>query len=136
MAFLGHIVLGEGIKVDPRKIKVVQSWPRPTTSTEISSFLVLAGYFQWFIEGFSSITAPWTRLMKKGSPFRGSDDCEASFRKLKTTLTTTPMLVLTTGSGMYIVYCDASRDGLRCILMQKGQVIAYASRQMKPHDKN
>ncbi|XP_070013681.1 uncharacterized mitochondrial protein AtMg00860-like [Nicotiana sylvestris] len=60
VAFLGHVVSAEGIKVDLRKIEEVQSWPRPTTATEIRSFLGLAGYYHQFVEGFSSIVAPLT----------------------------------------------------------------------------
>ncbi|XP_070042872.1 uncharacterized protein [Nicotiana tomentosiformis] len=108
VAFLGNVVSCKGIKVDPRKIEAVQSWPCPTTMTEIKSFLGLAGYYCWFIDGFSSIVAPLTRLTQKGAPFQWSDDCEASFHKLKTALTTTPVLVLPYGSGSYNVYCGAS----------------------------
>ncbi|XP_070013626.1 uncharacterized protein [Nicotiana sylvestris] len=102
MAFLGNGVLGGGIKMDPRKIEGVQSWPRPTIATEIRSFLGLVGYYRWFMEGFSSIAAPLTRLTQKGASFRRSDNCKVSFQKLKTTLTTTPVLVLPSGSGMWL----------------------------------
>jgi len=89
-----------------------------------------------FMEGFSSIAAPLTKLTHKGAPFRWSDECKARFQKLKTTLTTAPVLVLPSGSGSYTVYCDASRIGLGAVLMQGGKVIAYASRQLKVHEKN
>ncbi|XP_070030045.1 uncharacterized protein [Nicotiana sylvestris] len=80
-----------GIKVDPKKIEAVQSCPRPTSVIEIRSFLGLVGYYHRFVQGFSSIASPLTRLTQKGTPFRWSDDCEASFQKLKTALTTTPL---------------------------------------------
>ncbi|XP_075092142.1 uncharacterized protein LOC142172431 [Nicotiana tabacum] len=80
----------EGIQVDPKKIEAVQNWPRPTSATEIRSFLGLAGYYRRFVEGFSSIVAPLTRLTQKGAPFRWSDECKASFQKLKTVLTMAP----------------------------------------------
>ncbi|XP_070045847.1 uncharacterized protein [Nicotiana tomentosiformis] len=67
---------------------------------------------------------------------RWSDAYEESFQKLKTTLTTTPVLVLPSSSCSYTVYCDASRIGIGCVLMQEGRVITYASRQLKPHEKN
>ncbi|XP_070057442.1 uncharacterized mitochondrial protein AtMg00860-like [Nicotiana tomentosiformis] len=108
---------GEGIKVDPKKIEAVQSWPCPTTATEIRSFLGLAGFYRRFVKGFSSITAPLTRLTQKGAPFGWSDDCEASFQKLKTALTSAPVLVLPSGSGMYTVNYDTSHVGLGCVLM-------------------
>ena len=136
MPFWGHVVSAEGIKVDPKKIEAVQNWPRPTSVTEIRSFLGLAGYYRRFVEGFSSIASPLTRLTQKGVPFRWSDECEMSFQKLKTALTTAPVLVLPTGLGSYTVYCDASHIGLGAVLMQDGKVIAYASRQLKVHEKN
>ncbi|XP_070040171.1 uncharacterized mitochondrial protein AtMg00860-like [Nicotiana tomentosiformis] len=91
VAFLGHVVAGEGIKVDPRKIEAVQGWPLPTMATVIKSLSGLAGYYRRFVEGFWSITVPLTRLTYKGDPFRWSNDCEASFQRLKIALTTTPM---------------------------------------------
>ncbi|XP_070021933.1 uncharacterized mitochondrial protein AtMg00860-like [Nicotiana sylvestris] len=125
---LGHIVSGEGIKVFPKKIKVVQGWPHPTSVTKIRSFLGLTGYYKRFVQGFSSIASPLTRLTQKGAPFHWYDDCEASFQKLNTALTTTPVFVLPSGSGIYMVYYNASRVGLGCVLMQEGRAIAYASR--------
>ncbi|XP_070015175.1 uncharacterized mitochondrial protein AtMg00860-like [Nicotiana sylvestris] len=79
VAFLGHVISGKGIKVDPKKIEAVQSWPRPTSTNEIRSFLGLIGYYRLFVEGFSPIAAPLTRLTQKGDPFHWSDDCETSF---------------------------------------------------------
>ncbi|XP_070039921.1 uncharacterized protein [Nicotiana tomentosiformis] len=131
---LGYIVLAEGMEVDPKKIEVVQNWPRPTLATEIQSFLGLAGYYRRFVDGFSSIVAPLTKLTQKGAPFRWSVEYELSFQKLKTVLTTT--LVLPTGSGSYTVYCDASPFRPGAILMHDGRVIAYTSRQLKVHEKN
>ncbi|XP_070019695.1 uncharacterized mitochondrial protein AtMg00860-like [Nicotiana sylvestris] len=126
----------EGIQVDPKKIEAVKNWPRPISAIEIRSFLGLAGYYCRFIEGFSSIAAPMTRLTQKGARLRWLDECEASFQKLKTALTTAPMLVLPTGSRPYTVYCDVSRIGLGVVLMQHSKVIADASRQLNIHDKN
>ncbi|XP_019258040.1 PREDICTED: uncharacterized protein LOC109236325, partial [Nicotiana attenuata] len=104
-------VSGEVIKVDPKKIEAVQNWPRPTSVTEIRSFLGLAGYYRRFVQGFSSIASPLTKLTQKGAPFRWSDDCEESFQKLKTALTTAPVLVLPSGSGMYTVKYENQRPG-------------------------
>ena len=68
--------------------------------------------------------------------FQWSDDCEKSFAELKTRLTIALVLTLPEGSDGYVIYCDASRVGLGCVLMQRGKVIAYASRQLKVHEKN
>nr|XP_016489097.1 PREDICTED: uncharacterized mitochondrial protein AtMg00860-like [Nicotiana tabacum] len=72
MAFLGHVVSVKGIKVDPKKIEVVHSWPKSCSATEIRSFRGLAGYYRHFLERFSSIATPLTSLMQKGFPFRSS----------------------------------------------------------------
>ena len=77
-----------------------------------------------------------TRLTQKKVKFLWSESCEKSFQELKTRLTSAPILTLPDGVDGFVVYCDASRVGLGCVLMQKGKVIAYASRQLKPHEKN
>ena len=136
IAFLGHIVSAEGIRVDPRKVEAVQGWRQPTTVTEVRSFLGLAGYYRRFIEGFSSIALPLTRLTRKGVQFQWTEDCEQSFQTLKLRLTTAPILVLPSPDEEYVIYSDASGQGLGCVLMQGGKVIAYASRQLKKHEQN
>ena len=133
---MGHIVSSEGIKVDAQKIEAVKNWPRPTMPMEIRSFLGLAGYYRRFVEGFSSILAPLMKLTHEASKFQWNDASEKSFQDLKNKLISTPVLVLPEGTEGYTVYCDASRIGLGCVLMQHGKVIAYASRQLQPHEKN
>ncbi|XP_070049880.1 uncharacterized protein [Nicotiana tomentosiformis] len=135
-AFLGHVITGDGIKVDGQKIEAVMSWPRPLNPTEVRSFLGLAGYYRMFVEGFSSISAPLTKLTHKGAKFQWTEACEQSFQELKKRLTTTPVLTLPYGTEGYVVYCDASRIGLGCVLMQHGKVIVYASRQLQKHEQN
>ncbi|WMV46289.1 hypothetical protein MTR67_039674 [Solanum verrucosum] len=98
VAFLGHIVSGDEIRVDTQKIKAVQNWPRPISPTNIRSFLGLNGYYR--------------------------------------RLTIASVFTLPEGTQCFVVYCDASRVGLGYVLMQNGKVIAYASRQLKVHEKN
>jgi hypothetical protein len=104
--------------------------------TEIHSFLGLAGYYRRFIEGFSTIASPMTRLTRKEDKFEWSKECEISFQELKSRLTSTPILVLPKGQEGFVMYSDASNKGLGCVFMQHGRVIAYASRQLKPHEIN
>ncbi|KAJ9542719.1 hypothetical protein OSB04_029225 [Centaurea solstitialis] len=134
--FLGHIVNREGIKVDPSKIEAVMSWEVPKTPSEIRSFLGLAGYYRRFIEGFSRIAVPLTRLTKKSEPYVWGVEQEEAFETLKRKLCEAPVLTLPEGVEDMSVYCDASHLGLGCVLMQRGRVIAYASRQLKPHEAN
>nr|GEV69952.1 putative reverse transcriptase domain, ribonuclease H-like domain, aspartic peptidase domain protein [Tanacetum cinerariifolium] len=96
LRFLGHVINGNGIHVDPSKIEAVKNWKAPRTLTEVRSFLGLVGYYR--------------RL------------CNA------------PVLALPDGSEDFVAYCDASEIRLSCVLMQRGKVIAYASRQLKIHE--
>ncbi|WMV60292.1 hypothetical protein MTR67_053677 [Solanum verrucosum] len=88
------------------------------------------------VSGFSTIASPLTKLTQKTVKFQWSEACEKSFQELKKRLTTAPVLTLPEGTQGFVVYCDASRVGLGCVLMQNGKVIAYASRQLKVHEKN
>ncbi|KAK1694888.1 hypothetical protein QYE76_011585 [Lolium multiflorum] len=136
IGFLGHILSAGGIAVDPSKIKTVAEWKTPTTQTEVRAFLGLAGYYRRFVEGFSSIARPMTQLLKKDKKFEWTNKCEESFQKLKTKLTTAPILIMPDITKPFDVYCDASKIGLGCVLMQEGKVISYLSRQLKPHEQN
>ncbi|KAL5572587.1 hypothetical protein UlMin_022184 [Ulmus minor] len=134
--FLGHVISKDGLSVDPAKIEAVSEWAAPTSVTEIRSFLGLAGYYRRFVEGFSTLAAPLTALTKKDRKFEWSDKCEQSFQELKRRLTSAPILVLPIDDAYFTVYCDASKIGLGTVLMQNEKVIAYASRQLKIHEKN
>ncbi|KAK1666956.1 hypothetical protein QYE76_055115, partial [Lolium multiflorum] len=136
VGFLGHILSAGGIAVDPAKIKTVEEWKTPTTQTEVRAFLGLAGYYRRFVEGFSSIARPMTQLLKKDKKFEWTDKCESSFQQLKTRLTTAPILIMPDITKPFDVYCDASKIGLGCVLMQEGKVISYLSRQLKQHEQN
>ena len=134
VAFLGHTLSAGGVAVDPSKIETVQKWGQPLNLTDVRSFLGLAGYYRRFIENFSKIAKPMTNLLKKTKGFEWTPECEKSFQTLKEKLTTTPVLALPDIQQGFVVYCDASRQGLGCVLMQNGKVIAYASRQLKEHE--
>ncbi|KAL2226254.1 UNVERIFIED_CONTAM: Transposon Tf2-12 polyprotein, partial [Sesamum indicum] len=136
VVFLGHVVSGDGVMPDPSKVKAIMEWRVPKNATEVRSFLGLAGYYRRFVEGFSIIAGPLTKLLRKGVEFQWTEQCQQSFDELKKRLTSNPILVLPSGSGGYIVYTDASKQGLGCVLMQNGKVIAYASRQLKNHEFN
>ena len=100
------------------------------------AFLGLAGYYRRFIEGFSKLAKPMTTLLEKSAKFIWSDKCQENFEELKKRLTTAPVLTLPDLSKTFSVYCDASRLGLRCVLMQEGRVVAYASTQLRKHELN
>ncbi|WVZ49208.1 hypothetical protein U9M48_000585 [Paspalum notatum var. saurae] len=128
VSFLGHILSEKGVAVDPSKVKDVLNWKQPKTVTEIRSFLGLVGYYRRFIKDFSKTAKPMTSLTKK--------ECEEAFQTLKKLLTSTPVLAQPDVTKPFDVYCDASGNGLGCVLMQEGRVIAYASRQLRKHEAN
>ena len=136
VAFLGHVISAEGMSVDPKKIEAVVNWKPPKNVSEVRSFLGLAGYYKKFVEGFSKIAAPLTKLTRKDVKYDWVDACQQSFEELKGRLTSAPVLALPNGRDGFVVYSDASRQGLGCVLMQNDRVIAYASRQLKKHEEN
>ncbi|GJV71791.1 putative reverse transcriptase domain-containing protein [Tanacetum coccineum] len=120
----------------PRKIESIKDWASPKTPTEIRQFLGLAGYYRRFIEGFSKIAKPMTKLIQKGIKFDWGEKEENAFQLIKHKLCSAPILTLPEGSEDFVVYYDASHKGLGVVLMQREKVIAYASRQLKVHEKN
>jgi hypothetical protein len=120
--------------VDPSKVRDVLNWSPPKNVPEIRSFLGLAGYYRRFIEGFSKIVKPLTTLLEKGKEFKWDEKCQASFEELKKILTTAPVLIMPDIHKGFDVYCDASRQGLDCVLMQEVKVVEYASRQLIKHE--
>jgi hypothetical protein len=134
VAFLGRVISKGGISVDPSKVQDVLSWSAPTSVGDIQSFLRLAGYYRRFIEGFLKISKPMTELLEKDKKFEWTSACEASFQELKKRLTTAPILVMPDMEKSFSIYCDASGQGLGCVLMQDGHVVAYASRQLRKHE--
>ncbi|GJT01860.1 putative reverse transcriptase domain-containing protein [Tanacetum coccineum] len=125
-----------GIHVDPAKIESIKDWASPKTPTEIRQFLGLAGYYRRFIEGFSKIAKSMTKPTQKGIKFDWGEKEENVFQLIKQKLCSAPILALPEGSEDFVVYCDASHKGLGVVLMKREKVIAYASRQLKVHEKN
>nr|GEX14761.1 DNA/RNA polymerases superfamily protein [Tanacetum cinerariifolium] len=109
VAFLGHIVSTDGITMDPVKVEAITKWPRPNIVTEIRSFLGLAGYYKRFVEGFSCLALPLTKLMRKGKKFVWDEEREKSFEEIKKRLVSAPILTLPSGSGGFQIYSDASK---------------------------
>ncbi|GJS03063.1 putative reverse transcriptase domain-containing protein [Tanacetum coccineum] len=134
--FLGHMINSQGIYMDPTKIDSIKDWASPKTLTEIRQFLGLAGYYRRFIKGFSKIAKPMTKLTQESVKFEWGDKEEAAFQMLKQKLCSAPILELPEGIENFVVYYDASHKGLGAVLMQNEKVIAYASRQLKIHEKN
>jgi hypothetical protein len=123
-----------GISVDPSRVKDVLSWNTPQNVLDIRSFLGLPGYYRRFIEGFSKIFKPMMELLEKGKTFEWTPGSEASFRELKKILTKAPVLTMSDMEKPFSIYCDASGQGLECVLMQDSHILTYASRQLRKHE--
>src|ERR1044072_4757161 len=136
VSFLGHVISKNGIVVDPTKVEEVSQWETPKNASEICSFLGLAGYYRKFIEGFSKLALPLTKLTRKGQVFVWDVEFEKGFQELKRRLTSAPILILPNLAESFIVYCDASLMGLGGVLLQARQVVTYASIQLKIHERN
>ncbi|GKD53296.1 putative reverse transcriptase domain-containing protein [Tanacetum coccineum] len=129
-------LLSQGIHVDPAKIEAVKNWASPTTPIEIRQFLGLAGYYRRFIKDFQKIAKPLTKLTQKNKKYIWEEDQKSAFQLRKQKHYEAPILALPKGNDDFVVNCDASLQGLGAVLMQKEKVIAYASRQLKPHEEN
>ncbi|WVZ57859.1 hypothetical protein U9M48_008194 [Paspalum notatum var. saurae] len=123
--FLGHIVSKGGIMVDPSKISGVMDWKVP----EVVKEDITEGLLR-----VSPVAKPMTSLLEKGVPFNWTKERQAAFDELKKRLTTAPVLTLLDLTKSFTVYCDASKEGLGCVPMQEGKVIAYASRRLRKHE--
>src|SRR4051795_10147897 len=134
--YLGHIISAKGIAVNPERVSAVLNWNPPQNVKQLRSFLGLASYCRRFVENFSKIAKPLTELLKKDKKFQWTPKCEESFQELKRRLTSAPVLAPPDTKKNFEIFCDASRQGLGCILMQDRHVVAYASRQLRPHEEN
>jgi hypothetical protein len=133
--YLDHIVLEEGITVDPEKIKSTEGWPTPRNVSEVRSFMGLAGYYRRSIEGFSKFVHPITSLQKKGVKFEWNSECEERFQHLNNLLTSAPILNIVDPNEDFIVCIDACKQGIGGVLTRNGHVICHESRKLKEHER-
>jgi hypothetical protein len=141
VAFLGHIVSGEGIKMDPKKVEAIRERPAPRNITEVRSFLGLTGFYRRFIHHYAHKALPLTNLTAGGVKWKWREDVEAkAFEDLKNALISAHVLVTPDPTLPYEVYTDASKFALGAVLLQnqgKGlQPVAYLSRKLNTTERN
>ena len=138
--YLGHVVSGKGIAVDPNKIKAVKDWPVPKDKHELRSFLGLCTYYRRYVPGFANIAKPLTRLTEEGRRFNWEKDCQTAFEQLKHFLTSAPILSYPLPEGKFVLDTDASNVGIGGVLsqVQNGQekVLAYFSKTLSRPERN
>lgn len=131
MKFLGHLVSGEGVTINPERVEVVKHYPRPRNVKEVARFIGMANFFRKFVNGFAEKAAPLNQLRKKDVQFSWGPTQEAAFTAIKEALQSAPVLALPDFSQEFILQTDASGHGLGAVLLQEQdgkRVIAYASR--------
>ena len=140
VAYLGHIVSESGIKTDPAKVERVCEWPVPENVTEVKSFLGLAGYYWRFVPNFAQVARPLHKLTEANADFVWKPECQFSFKKMKTLLSTAPVLSYPDFKAEFILDTDASNHGIGAVLSQlKNGVehpVAYASRTLSKAERN
>jgi hypothetical protein len=140
IGFLGHVVSGDGISMEPGKVKAITEWPPLQSVHDVRSFLGLAGYYRRFVTGFSRIAAPLSELTKNDQKWEWTNVQQQAFEQLKQAIASAPVLVTPDESLPYVVVADASGFAVGAALCQdqgKGlQPIAFLSKKMLPAEKN
>ena len=141
LSFLRHIIEEKGIFPDPEKIIAIQNISPPRNTTQLRSFLGLAGYYRKFIKNFSETARPLNQLLHKDTAYEWSHECQKAFDELKWRLVTTPILIYPNYKAEFILATNASYDGFGATLSQissdnKEHPIAYASKSLKKEEIN
>lgn len=129
--YLGHIVTGEGVATNSKKIEAMLEWPKPTSVKALRGFLGLTGYYRRFVRGYVIIAKPLTQLLKKGA-FNWNDEAEKESKLLKRALTTTLVLAMPKFEKQFVLETDLCHNGIGAVLMQEGQTITYLSKALSP----
>jgi hypothetical protein len=132
VAYLGHVILADGVAMDADKVEAMRAWPPPRSVQAVRGFLGFTDYYRKSIRSYRDITAPLTQLLKRES-FHWSSEAAAAFDALKDVLTTAPILQLPDFNKPFIVDYDASSSGFGVVLHQGTGPMAFFSGAIAPH---
>ncbi|KAI5426518.1 hypothetical protein KIW84_032089 [Lathyrus oleraceus] len=127
--YLGHIISGKGVAVDPAKVRCILDWPEPKNVKGVRGFLGLTGYYRKFIKDYGKVAKPLTELTKKDN-FAWGTEANAAFQLMKIIMTSPPDLVLPNFSLPFEVECDAAGRGIGAVLMQQRKPVAFFSKAL------
>lgn len=125
--YLGHLISGEGVSMDPAKVEGVISWPTPMNVKELRGFLGLSGYYRRFIKVYGIMSKPLTDLLKKDG-FHWTSDFDLAFKQLKQALCSAPVLAMPDFSQAFVLETDACSKGIGAVLIQNSRPLAYLSK--------
>ena len=125
--YLGHVMSGRGVQLDPSKVQAVVDWPTPHSPKDLRAFLGLTGFYQKFVKGYASMSAPLTKLLCRDA-FHWVPESQAAFDTLKNAMTATPILTLPNFALPFVLEMDASGIAMGAVLQQKGHPIAFFSK--------
>jgi len=128
--YLGHMISANGVRADSKKLEAMLDWPRPKSLKALRGFLGLTGYYRKFVQGYESIAAPLTQLLKKNS-FNWGGEAETAFEALKRAVANPPVLVLPDFSKPFLIECDTSGKGICVVVMLQHRLISYFSQALK-----
>lgn len=135
IAYMGHVISGEGVATDDSKIQAIQTWPSPTTLKELRGFLGLRGYYRKFIKHYVILSQPLSAMLRKGVLFVWTVESETTFQVLKRAMVTAPVLALPDFKSQFVIDTDACDVGIGAVLSQKGHPLAFVSRSLGPRNR-
>lgn len=131
LEYLGHVVVGDGVRPVPEKVQAIQGWPTPRSPRALRGFLGLTGFYRRFIKGYATLVAPLTKLLCHAQ-FQWSPAASEAFQKLKEAIMASPVLALPNFKILFVVETDASGTGMGAVLMQEDHCISFFSKQLCP----
>ena len=127
--YLGHIISGSKVSMDPSKLQCIKEWPVPKNVRGVRGFLGLTGYYRKFIKNYDQLVKPLTKLTKKDG-FSWSAEAQKAFENLKDKLISSPVLTLLDFLKEFTIECDASGHGIRVVLLQEHRPVAFFSKAL------